>query len=398
MDFGEWRMSMARRLVRRLKRKSRFYSGRLSDADESRLSSFSDMESLPFTYPEDVTANPEDFLCVPPRAVSRVTTVTTSGTTGKPKRMFFTDGDLARTVDFFRTGMKDVIGDGKSAAIMLSSNTSNSVAELLRRALAENGVEASVAGAGLNFREIAETVRGADCLIGIPSSLIKLCRAYPNLRPSSVLLTADYVPESIVRGIKHLWGCRSFTHYGMTETGFGCAVQCGEGEAHHIRHSDMIVEIVDPVTGRQSPPGVKGEITVTTFAHEAMPLLRYRTGDISEEIRGTCRCGGEYPRLGKIGGRNDNIIYGGIFDGIRLEQLDEAVYSFDGVLGYKVKSEADAAVRLSVDAMKFLDRPSFENAVKSMLLTKKEDRERVYFTYDYDVPFSSAAKRRIERY
>jgi hypothetical protein len=158
----------------------------------------------------------------------------------------------------------------------------------------------------------------------------------------------------------------------------------------------MLVEIVDPVTGRQMPPGTEGEITVTTFAHEAMPLLRYRTGDISAEICGTCRCGGSYPRLGKIGGRNDNTICEGIFGDIRLDQLDEAVYSFDGVLGYKVRTGAEAAAHLHVDAAESLDRPSFETAVESIIPAKTKDGKRVKFTYGYDVPFSNAAKRRVE--
>jgi phenylacetate-coenzyme A ligase PaaK-like adenylate-forming protein len=382
-------MGMTRRLVRRLKRAGGFYSRALSGVDESRLLSFPDMELLPFTYPEDTASNPDDFLCVPPRDVSRVTTVRTSGTTGKPKRMFFTEGDLARTVDFFRIGMKDVAGGCETAAIMLSSGSPYSVAEMLKRALAENGVGATVTGAGLNFRELAEAVSEADCLIGIPSSLIKLCRVCPDLRPSSVLLTADYVPESVVLGVKKLWNCRVFTHYGMTETGFGCAVQCGAEDAHHIRHSDMLVEIIDPVTGRQMPPGSEGEITVTTFAHEAAPLLRYRTGDVSAEV-GACRCGGPYPGLGRVRGRGGNVIReaspGG---GIRLDQLDEVVYSFDGVLGYKVKSTEGAPIRLSVDAAESLDRTSFERAVKSMIPAA--------FTYGCDVPFSNSGKRIVER-
>jgi phenylacetate-coenzyme A ligase PaaK-like adenylate-forming protein len=369
----------------------------LSEIDETRLLSFLDMELLPFTYPGDLVSNPGDFLCVPSRDVSRVTTVRTSGTTGKPKRMFFTSSDLERTVDFFSAGMKDIAGSGGTAAIMLSSGAPDSVAHLLKRALAKNGVDAEIIGEGLNFREAAEAVNGVDCLIGIPASLIKLCRVGPHLRPSSVLLTADYVPESVVGGIKKLWGCRVFTHYGMTETGFGCAVQCEEGDSHHIRHSDMLVEIVDPVTGRQMQPGSEGEITVTTFAHEAMPLLRYRTGDISTEVCGMCRCKGPYPKLGRVRGRSVNIICTGERGAIRLDELDEIIYSFDGVLGCKVKSGEDVPVHLFVDAVGSLDRAAFERAVKSMIPAGGKGGRRVVFTYGYDAPFSKSEKRAVER-
>jgi hypothetical protein len=178
----------------------------------------------------------------------------------------------------------------------------------------------------------------------------------------------------------------------MTETGFGCAVQCGAKEAHHLRHSDMLVEIIDPRTGRQLPPGLEGEVTVTTFAHEAAPLLRYRTGDVASAVDGTCPCGEVFPRLGKVKGRADNFICRRKNGGVSLGEMDETIYDFDGVLGYHVKAEADGSICFFVDADGMPDRVSFENTVRGAI-----GNVRAEFSYDYSAPFSTSKKRRVER-
>jgi phenylacetate-coenzyme A ligase PaaK-like adenylate-forming protein len=394
-DLRGWQMGKIRELVPRLIKGSRFYSGRLGGIDVSGLKSYSDMARLPFTFPGDLISNAGDFLCVPRRDVARVTTLATSGTTDAPKRLFFTAGDLSRTIDFFSEAMADILRGGKSAAMMISSETPNSAAALLKQALAKNGAELFILGAdGKNgFEEASRAASDADCLIGMPAPMLKLCRLHKNLHPQAVLLTADYVPGAIVRAIQKAWDCEVFTHYGMTETGFGCAAQCHAREAHHIRHSDMLVEIIDPLTGGQSPPGEEGEITITTFAHEATPLLRYRTGDRSDMIGGECRCGGIFPRLGKIRDRGDNVIR---IDGgkeITLEQIDEILYELDSALGYHVKISDDATIEFFAEVRENRDRKFLKSAVKKII----GRGARIKFFYDYEAPFSTSAKRRMER-
>ena len=107
--------------------------------------------------------------------------------------------------------------------------------------------------------------------------------AYPKeyfLSLIHILLSGDYVPESVCRELKTVWETEVFHHWGMTETGYGGAVECGAHAGGHLRHGDLYLEIVDPKTGKPVPAGSYGELVLTTFARRGMPLIRYRTGDI----------------------------------------------------------------------------------------------------------------------
>jgi phenylacetate-coenzyme A ligase PaaK-like adenylate-forming protein len=387
-SLREWQMERVRTLIRGLRGNSQHYSLSLAGIDESQLVQYEDMESLPFTFHHELAADLESFLCVPQKDVARITKTVTSGTTGTPKRFFFTVSDLERTIKFFRIGLINIVGNVRSAVVMLSTSTPYSVGDLLAKALARNGVKASHIRNDARIDEIARAVASADCVVGMPAPILKLCRMYRSLRPSCVLLTADYVPDSIISAVSRLWKCKVFTHYGMTETGYGCAVQCEVRMGHHIRHSEVLVEIVDPTTGKQMPLGHGGEIVVTTFAQEAIPLLRYRTGDISSETAGACPCGGMFPMLGKIMGRVDNLLS----SGLTLAGMDEIVFDFDEVLGYHVKVGSDETLLLNVEASKSLDKASFENAVRSII-----GDANMFFSYDYSAPLSTTKKRAVGR-
>jgi phenylacetate-CoA ligase len=91
--------------------------------------------------------------------------------------------------------------------------------------------------------------------------------------------------------------------YGMTEMVFGGAVQCEARSGYHMREADLYFEIVDPVRGHSVPDGEIGEIVFTTLTRIGMPLIRYRTGDLSRFIPEPCPCGSSLRRLDKIAGR-----------------------------------------------------------------------------------------------
>ncbi len=97
--------------------------------------------------------------------------------------------------------------------------------------------------------------------------------------------------------------------YGMSElNGPGVAIECREKEGLHVWEDHYIVEIVDPATGEVLEPGEKGEMTVTTLNKEAMPLLRYRTRDMTVLNEEACACGLEHARINKIIGRTDDML------------------------------------------------------------------------------------------
>ena len=396
-SLAAWQMAQVRRLLAKLKSQG-FYKKALSGVETDKIMSYSDMELLPFTSPEQVKSFKDELLLVSARDISRITTLRTSGSTDIAKRISFSDADLLKTMDFFSCGMSGMVGEGDSVAILLSSDIPDSIADLLSRALLSIGAKPVIYGHITDIDGVGRILSesGYDCLVGIPSEIRALSLAYPNLRPRSLLLTADYVAQSLVRIIKEMWRCSVFTHYGMTETGFGCAVQCAAGDGHHIRHSDMLIEIVDPVTGKQLPCGREGEITVTAFGNEAMPLLRYRTGDISSLTAKPCACGGIFPRLGRIKGRLSNIITLNGDVSLSIEALDEVVYSAAGVRSYGAEitetRPGKQLLTLTVDADESLSPESLRQSLSSYLKGAISFRIR-----QEQLPFlRGAAKRRID--
>ena len=113
---------------------------------------------------------------------------------------------------------------------------------------------------------------------------------------------------SVKRFLENTWKCTVFTHWGMTETGYGGGVQCGAREGYHMRDLDLLLEVVDPETGEPVPDGELGELVLTTLRRTGMPLIRYRTGDLGRFIVSPCPCGTLKPRLAEVEGRLADVI------------------------------------------------------------------------------------------
>jgi phenylacetate-coenzyme A ligase PaaK-like adenylate-forming protein len=327
---------------------------------------------------------------VPQGEVARVTTLSTSGSTGERKRVFFTGKDLERTVDFFACGMGPLVRAGQDTLILLGGDTEHSIARLLRTALTRLGVTGRIGAPGWSAQETLAAARTAHCLVGLPAEMLYLCRLDRSLRPESVLLSADYVPISVVGSLEDAWKCRVFSHFGMTETGFGCAVQCASGEGHHLRDPDLLLEIVDPVTGRQLAPGLRGELVLTLLRSEAMPLLRYRTGDLARLVTEPCACGGLLPRLGRVEGRRESELPLGNGRALSIHELDELLFALPNVRGFEAtlcQREGRNTLFLTVEADGLLDHAALTAGLSRELV--------VQFRYAEVSPFSRKGKRRI---
>jgi len=282
---------------------SKYYSQRLP---EGSLSSIRDIEALPFTRPEELYAEPYAFLCVSPRQVERITTVATSGSSGSSKRIFFTSDDIELCADFFHHGMRLMVDETDRLGILFPASAPGSVGELLARGLERGGTETVQLFHKLgDISALAAEIEGENInsLAGFPSIVQLLAETYPQLPIRCVLLSADFVSPACREAIKNAWGAEVFEHYGMTEMGLGCAVSCEHQLGYHIREADILIEIIDPDTGRVLPDGEWGEVVFTTLTRRAMPLIRYRTGDFSRFIPEPCPCGTLLGTLDYVGDR-----------------------------------------------------------------------------------------------
>ena len=324
--------------------RSPFYRELFEEVRGSDLKGLADIASLPFTTSQDIQDNDLRFLCVSRDDISRVVTLNTSGTTANAKRIHFTEDDLELTTDLFHHGMKALARPGQRVMILMPGDRHGTIGDLMVTALKRMDVVGIPHGIILDSgRTIAGIVENrVDCLIGIPVQVLGLLRhrdapAIPKGMIKSVLLSADYVPAAIVNEIQHAWGCAVFNHYGMTEMGLGAAVDCRALCGYHIREADLFFEMVDPDTGRPVPDGVMGEVVFTTLTRSGMPLVRYRTGDLSRFITEPCPCGTVLKRLEWVKGR----LRGGV--GLRgggllaVPDLDEALFPLPGLLNFRVE-------------------------------------------------------------
>lgn len=299
--------------------------GRWSAAGLRPLRDLSELAELPFTTTDDLRPG-EALLCVSRDAVARMVTVSTSGSTGAPKRLAFSDAELLRTRDFFAVGMAQMVRAGQHVAVLLpGAHRPRGITDLLGSCLAPQGVsvaagmelaelllwpteqlpKARLAAIRESWQALAATAPAGLGLVLLPRQLASLRQAFPQTPPGlcAALCAADWLAPGLRREVERSWGCALWDHYGSTETAFAGAVQCHCREGRHVRALDLLLEVVHPLTGEVLPAGEPGELVITTLQRRAMPLLRYRTGDMASLLDGPCACGSPLPRLGPVLGR-----------------------------------------------------------------------------------------------
>lgn len=300
-------------------------AGRWSTAGLRPLRDLAELAGLPFTTPDDLRPG-EALLCVSRDEVARMVTVSTSGSTGAPKRLAFSEAELLRTRDFFAVGMAQMVRAGQRVVVLLpGAHRPRGITDLLAACLAPQGVpvtagmelaelllwptealpETRLAAIGASWQALAATAPRGLALVLLPRQLASLRQAFPRM-PSglcALLCAADWLSPDLRRQVERDWDCPLWDHYGSTESAFAGAVQCHCREGRHVRALDLLLEIVHPVTGEVLPPGEAGELVITTLQRRAMPLLRYRTGDMASLLNGPCACGSPLPRLGPVLGR-----------------------------------------------------------------------------------------------
>ena len=312
-----------------------------------------ELEILPRMSAEDLRTTPERLLCASRDEVARVVTLQSSGTTGEPKRVFYSAGDLERTTDFFANGMRFLADPGDAVLVLLPGERPGGVARMLCEALGRFGARGLAHGPVEDPDATVDGMLDEDVrsIVGSPAHVNTLARAWaarglPRDRVRSVLLCWDMVPNAVAANLRAAFGCRVLRHWGMVETGLGGAVECDDGSGMHLREADLFVEITNPETGRNVPAGEVGEIVVTTLSRRAMPLIRYRTGDLARLLPAPCPCGSPLRRLGQVLGRLDDV------SEFSLAALNEALYAVEGIADFTASLEQGAApvLRLRLSA------------------------------------------------
>ena len=296
------------------------------------LRSLNDLKALPFTTAEDLAEHGNSMLLLSQGAVERVITERTSGTTGNAKRLFYTAGDLEHTVQFFAAGLGELIFPGSVTMICFPFSGPNGLGELIAEAVARLGAKPLRVGVGKSYAELYEILEQErpDTYVGMPVPLLSMLRVCGRGSLRRALVSGDACPEAVMQSIEDLLGSKLFPHYGSREMALGGAITCPAHAGMHLRENHVIAEIVSS-DGTPLPEDKWGELVITTIGMEAMPLIRYRTGDRARILPGACPCGSAIRRL-EIDSR---------LDAAEFLNLENAMFSLPWVADYRAIRQAD---------------------------------------------------------
>lgn len=335
------------------------------------IQSLQDLRLLPFTTKQDMRDNyPYGLFAVSRKKLRRIHA--SSGTTGKPTVVGYTKKDLdvwsecvARLAAAAGAGEEDIAqicfgygmftgalglhkGLEKVGAAIVPSSTGNTEKQLMYMKDFETTLLVATPSYAMRIAEVAKEI-GID-----PKK---------DLQVKTLVLGSELMTEAMRSELHKVWGedVSITQNYGMSELmGPGVSGECQELCGMHVNEDHFIVEVIDPKTGTVLPEGEKGELVVTCITKEALPLIRYRTRDITRLMYEPCSCGRMTVRMENLSGRTDDMlkIRGvNVFPG----QIEEVLINTDGIgPNYEIvverKNHSDIlTIKVEVEAEQMMD-------------------------------------------
>jgi len=298
--------------------RSRFYGENFKKIgfDPESVSSLGDVGRIPFTVKQNLRESyPYGFLCEPKERLVRMHV--SSGTTGQAVAVFYTKADLELWADLLARCMymagarpEDTFQNLSGYGLFTGGLGFQYGAERL-------GMLTIPSGAGNSKRQIQLMHDFSTNVIHIiPSFLLLLMDVVKEMKvdPQNDLslriafVGAEPYSQEVKKRLEDFYGIKVYNSYGLSEmNGPGVAFECAYQNGLHVWEDAYIVEIIDPNTLKPVPDGQYGELVMTTLRREAMPILRYRTRDLTRILPGPCDCGRVHKRIDRIQGRTDDM-------------------------------------------------------------------------------------------
>jgi len=280
------------------------------------ITTMDDVRRLPFTTKQDLRAcYPDKLLAMPQSAMVRMHV--SSGTTGTPTVIYHTKNDLewwsslmARCMYMVGLRPTDVFQNMSGYGLFTGGLGIHCGAEKL-------GCLTIPAGAGNTQRQIKLLLDFKVTGIHIiPSYAMHVANVLTDMGidPRSLpvriaLVGAEPYTEETRHRLEETFDMKVYNSYGLSEmNGPGVAFECPEQHGMHVWEDAYLAEIVDPETGEPMPDGQLGELVMTTLGREGMPLIRYRTRDLTRFLPGECPCGRKHHRIDRLHGRADDMM------------------------------------------------------------------------------------------
>jgi len=394
-------------------RNSPFYRKKFKEAGvhPSDIKKKEDISKIPFTTKQDLRDNyPLGMLAVPREKIVRFHA--SSGTTGKPTIVAYTANDIdvwaelmARVLTstgidsrdtiqliynyaFFTGGLGFHYGAERIGAAVIPAGVGNSAKQLMMMQDLEVTSFSSTPSYALYLAEYAKS-KGIEL---------------ENLKLRVGIFGAEPWSENMRRKIEQSFGIDAYDNYGLSELcGPGVAAECSEKNGLHVWEDHFLLEVIDPETGEVLEHGKKGELVFTTLTKEGMPLLRYRTRDISRIIAEDCSCGRTHIKIERISGRSDDML---IIRGINVfpSQIEEVLLSYPEVAEhYRIVVDRDIldVLRVEVEAVESVFRGEADELIKLKRELEQKLKEtlgikaEVKFVEPGSIPRSQGKAKRI---
>jgi phenylacetate-CoA ligase len=309
------------------------------------IKSIHDISKLPFTKKQDLRDNyPFGLFAVKQDAVVRIHS--SSGTTGKPTVVGYTKSDMdvwnevmARVFTMCGVNSEDTVHNAYGYGLFTGGLGVHNGAETV-------GATVVPSSGGFTSRQLLLMKDfGATVLTSTPSFALHLAETAQNegydlkndFKLKCGIFGAEPTSEGLKEEVSRVWGIKYYEVYGLSEIiGPGVSNSCCESKDLHIFEDHFYPEIINPETGEVLQDGEKGELVITSLTKQALPIIRYRTGDITSLDRTPCRCGRTHVRMKSVMGRADDML---IVNGVNVfpSQVEHVLANIDGIsLNYQI--------------------------------------------------------------
>ena len=339
------------------------------------IQTIKDVQKLPFTTKQEMRDNyPFKMLMVPMSDIVRIHA--SSGTTGKPTVVAYTKADL------------DMWSECVARLAVAGGATKDDIAQIcfgygmftgalgLHNGLEKVGAAIIPSSTGNTQKQLLYMKDfGSTLLVATPSYAMRIAEVAKeigidpkkDLKLKIGLLGSELLTEAMRTELHKVYGEDMLItqNYGMSELiGPGVSGECEYLCGMHVNEDHFLIEIIDPATGEVLPAGEKGEVVITCLDKEALPLIRYRTRDISRLFYEKCKCGRTTVRMENLSGRTDDMLK---IRGVNVfpSQIEEALLGIDGIgPNYEIVVEKNGSsdvltIRVELDPFKMQDSMAF---------------------------------------
>jgi phenylacetate-CoA ligase len=358
-----------------------------------RLRSIAALRDLPFTTKEDLQKSyPYDMFAVPLRDIVRIHT--TSGTTGKPIVVGYTQNDLrswrecsARLLTAAGVTQHDVVQVALHYSLFAEGFGFHQGAERIGASVIPASLATGVTKQIVIMRDFKTTVLVStpSHALNIASSLDEAQVHLERLQLKLGLFSGERWSDVLRRQLEERLHITSIDTYGPTEVmGPGVAGECLQRQGLHINEDHFIVEVVNPQTLEPVAAGEEGELVLTTIMKEGFPLIRYRTGDITRLVAEPCSCGRTFVRMAMVSGRTDDLI---LVQGVGFfpSQIEEILAGFPGASPhFQIVLDQEGGVDTVQIRLEISDSTQSLDAVKAIEALQVQVAQRVKAALDVE--------------